>query len=498
MFLSILLASIATLISSGYCFPPIFLEHGLRVKTDSGVLNGFMNAAAPNVRQFLGIPYADAPHGPRRWLPPTRKQSNALINATAIGPGCPQNPLAAQTNTSVYAPKYGNQTEYFPPQDFSEDCLTLNIWTPQTSQPKLPVIVWYYGSGFTQGGTESFYYNPQSWIQRTKHHIVVSVNVRANIFGFPNALGLSEQNLGLLDQRLSLEWIRDNIAAFGGDPSRIVAWGQSAGAIAIDYLNFAHPSDPIAHGMILDSATALYPASVRRTSDTTQSNFTAVAASLNCASAVSQIECLRNVSWQAIASILQADTSLKFLPVVDNKLVFADYTQRYEEMALSHIPALIGTNQHEFNVGVPYPLSPNFTQEASDAITNRTTLCTAARTSRLRQKSGRTTYRFQYDGDFANISPKGYPGAYHAAELPLIFGTEGRYHGASTEGESRVSRVLQDFWVEFARDPQRGLGDAGWGTYSEGKAMLLGGLDVDVKEISIDELDGVCDVPESL
>jgi hypothetical protein len=80
-----------------------------------------------------------------------------------------------------------------------------------------------------------------------------------NIFGFPNAANLTDQNLGLLDQRLALEWVRDNIANFGGDPSKIVAWGQSARAIAYDYLNFAYPEDPIVNGMILDSNTTFYP-----------------------------------------------------------------------------------------------------------------------------------------------------------------------------------------------------------------------------------------------
>jgi acetylcholinesterase len=123
----------------------------------------------------------------------------------------------------------------------------------------MPVFVWYFGGGFLQGGTSSLYFNPQSWVQRTQGHIVVTVNFRSNIFGFPNAANLTDQNLGLLDQRLALEWVRDNIANFGGDPSKIVAWGQSARAIAYDYLNFAYPEDPIVNGMILDSNTTFYP-----------------------------------------------------------------------------------------------------------------------------------------------------------------------------------------------------------------------------------------------
>ncbi|KAH3958669.1 hypothetical protein HBH70_206050 [Parastagonospora nodorum] len=378
------------------------------------------------------------------------------------------------------------------PDDFSEDCLTLNIWTSQSSRTDLPVIFWYYGSGFTQGGTKSLYYNPQSWVQRTQEHIVISVNVRANIFGFPNAPGLVEQNLGLLDQRLSLEWVRDNIASFGGDPSKVVAWGQSSGAVAVDYINFAYASDPIISGMILDSATAFYPTEVRQSADSAQSNFTAVAVALGCRSAPSQLDCLRKASWQDIASVLKEDVSLKFLPVVDERIVFSDYSRRYEEAGVSSIPAIIGTNQHEYNIGVPQPLGPNFTQTASDTITNITTLCTAAHASELRQGSSRRTYRYRYDGNFPNISPAGYPGAYHTAELPLIFGTDSKYHGPSTAEETAVGRTLQDLWLDFAKDPGYGLRHIGWLSYEEGKAVLLGHTDSHMREIGVSELDGVC------
>jgi acetylcholinesterase len=162
------------------------------------------------------------------------------------------------------------------------------------------VIVWYYGSGFTHGGTKSLYYNPQSWVQRTQEHIVVSVN-------------------------------------------------------------FTYASDPIISGMILDSATAFYPTEVRQSADSAQSNFTAVIVALSCRSAPSQLDCLRKASWQDIASVLKEEVSLKLLPVVDERIVFSDYSRRYEEAAVSPIPAIIGTNQHEYNIGVPQPLRPNFT-----------------------------------------------------------------------------------------------------------------------------------------
>jgi carboxylesterase type B len=202
---------------------------------------------------------------------------------------------------------------------------------------------------------------------------------------------------------------------------------------------------------------------------------------------------MRAVPWQDIEALLAANTSIpRFLPIPDERIVFADYTARYAAGAFARVPALIGTNQHELNaLGSQVPGMP-LNQTALDIIGNQTFLCTAAATSKLRQAHGLTTFRYQYDGDFANISPPEFPGAHHASELPLIFGTAGQFHGPSTEYEDLVSAKLQDLWLAYARDPQRGLQDAGWDSFGAGKAVLLGGADAPLKSINIQELDGQC------
>lgn len=334
---------VAFLVTSVASHPTPHPFSSLCVQTSSGFIDGFVNPLNPDVRQFLGVPFSISPTGSRRWLPPSRLQSNDRIIATNIGPACPQLHVSAGSplNTSVYDSNFGNQTEFFPLDDFSEDCLTLNVWAPQTHETRLPVFVWFFGGGFVQGGTNSLYFNLEAWIQRTQEHIVVTVNFRSNIFGFPNAAGLFEQNLGLLDQRLALEWVRDNIAEFGGDPTKIIDWGESSGAIAVDFLDLAYSSDPIVSGQILDSSTALFPES--KTTDTAHSNFTAVANAFRCP----LVDCLRNVSWQDIEAYLSQDQTLQFVPVADERIVFSNTTQRYEIGAFSSVPAIIGTNQHE-------------------------------------------------------------------------------------------------------------------------------------------------------
>ncbi|KAK4552638.1 hypothetical protein LTR86_010282 [Recurvomyces mirabilis] len=463
----------------------------LQVLTASGLLSGFVNSSAPAVRQFLGVPYALAPIGPRRWLPAESFTSTASILAQDVGPACPQHPLR---NDLVYSINGGNMTEFFPQEVYSEDCLTLNIWTPGNmpeTNASLPVIVFFFGGRFVEGATNSLTYNPQSWIQRTQEHIVVTVSFRMNILGFPNADGLTEQNLGLLDQRTATEWIRDNIAAFGGDPAKMVKWGESAGAIASDYLNFAYPSDPIFSGMILDSGTAMFPAEGALSSDVTHSNFTSLVKTAGCSLAASQIDCMRGVSWQTLQGLLAMDTTMIFQPVVDDHTVFSNYSARYGSGNVSTIPAIIGTNQHELSATVPQRLEdpPNL---SLDIDSDFTFLCAASESSRLRENADLTTYRYRYDGTFPNINPKQYPGAFHAAELPMVFGTAGDYHGASTPYQDAVSKKMQDLWLEFARDPEGGLKESGWARYTDRGLVLLGGIGSAMEHMDVLELDDGC------
>ncbi|KAJ7804048.1 para-nitrobenzyl esterase [Mycena olivaceomarginata] len=425
----------------------------LQVVTDSGVLYGFVDPSAPAVRQFLGVPFALPPTGTHRWLPPAALTASTLsINATSFSPSCPQIPLSVQTLADVFSPKGGNQTEFFAIENFSEDCLTLNVWAPaRTHAEKFPVLVWFFGGGFQQGGTNSLYYNPTPWIQRTQAHIVVSVNFRSNIFGFPNAAGLPEQNLGLLDQRASLEWVRANIAAFGGDTAHIVAWGESAGAIAIDFLNFAFPDDPIVWGSIMESGTVLFPSQITMTNDTAQVNFAAVGGQLGCAVGAGQVDCLRNVAWQDIEALLASNASIpKFLLSLMTAL--SSLTTAHDT-PLAHLRG--------------FPLSTRSGTRRSCAQQLKRRNC--ARRTESRRSAIDTTGTLRISRLLV------FSGAYHASELPLLFGTAGKFHGPSTSYEN-----------------VGGLKRAGWSSFEAGKAVLLGDADVPMKVIELQELDGVC------
>lgn len=176
---------------------------------------------------------------------------------------------------------------------------------------------------------------PTQWVQRTQDHIVLSFNYRVNIFGQPNAPGLTDQNVGLQDQRLAVEWARDNIAAFGGDPERIIIWGQSAGSISVDYYSFTYPDDPIAAGMSLDSGTSF---SSIVSDDKAQTNFTFVAKNVGCSGFESDssglLKCMRGVDALKINDFIAKyaesaqQPGIGFSPVIDDKIVFSNYTER--------------------------------------------------------------------------------------------------------------------------------------------------------------------------
>ncbi len=161
---------------------------------------------------------------------------------------------------------------------------------------------------------------------------MVTVNYRINIFGFPGAPGHT-QNSGMRDQRLAIEWLYKNVAGFGGDPSKITIFGQSAGAVAVDYLAYAFADDPIVHGFIQESGNVFsFPLN---NMSTTLGNWYNVSSELGCGSSGDTIDCMRQQDWEDIkkaagkVSGSWSGTPLRpipaFYPVPDGEIIFADY-----------------------------------------------------------------------------------------------------------------------------------------------------------------------------
>ncbi|MGH7087775.1 MAG: carboxylesterase family protein, partial [Stellaceae bacterium] len=185
------------------------------VEVDGGALKGRW---VGEVAVFKGIPYAAPPVGGLRFAPPEpAPRLGDLRDATSYGPIAPQ--LPSRLNRIM--------GDFDLPQ--SEDCLTLNIWTPSAGGAPLPVLFWLHGGAYTSGAGSIGWYSGQAFAASGRA-VVVTVNYRLGPLGFLYLPGLSGGNLGLLDQIAALKWVKANIARFGGDPGAITVAGQSAGA----------------------------------------------------------------------------------------------------------------------------------------------------------------------------------------------------------------------------------------------------------------------------
>lgn len=200
-----------------------------KVKVENGVVQG-LPAADPRITSFKGIPFAVPPIGKNRWRSPQpAKDWNGVLKAFEFAP------ISMQAKTVIDESNiYTREWNVDPDIRIDEDCLYLNVWTPACSEDeKLPVFVWYFGGGLQFGNTAEMEFDGERIARRGI--IVVTVNYRLNVFGFlchPEITAEAPEapaNFGNLDQQAATQWVKRNIAAFGGDPNNITIGGQSAG-----------------------------------------------------------------------------------------------------------------------------------------------------------------------------------------------------------------------------------------------------------------------------
>ena len=208
-----------------------------QVKTANGLLEGATEKSG--IRSFKGIPFAAPPVGEWRWREPQPvKNWSGVRSAKEFGPWTMQLPIFGYMN--------------FRSNGVSEDCLYLNVWTPSKSgKERLPVLVYFYGGGFIAGDGSEPRYDGEN--MATKGMVTVSVNYRLGVFGFMAHPELTKEspnkasgNYGLMDQSAALKWVKQNIAAFGGDPSKITIAGESAGSYSVS----AQMASPLSRNLI--------------------------------------------------------------------------------------------------------------------------------------------------------------------------------------------------------------------------------------------------------
>ncbi|RFU31934.1 Carboxylesterase, partial [Scytalidium lignicola] len=459
---------------------------GQTVQTSSGPVQGHAASAATQVSEYLGIPYAQPPVADLRFAPPEKYTGSDAINGSAFGYSClasPRAPVSAANLAAAGITPTGVQILDSEANAITanEDCLTLNVWTkPQAGDAKKAVLVWIQGNSFTEGSSSNPIYNGQYFADQ-EDVVLVSFNYRLGIFGFPGSTE-TRNNLGLLDQRLALEWVRDNIEAFGGDSSRITIFGQSAGAASVDYYAFAWTEDPIVSGLICESGTA-FSFGLPSTPARSAASWTRVAGDVGCglsSDPAAVLACMRTKDareiTKAVPARLTSGRISDFGPTIDNKVIFNNYATRAAAGQLIKAPLLLGNTDNEAGLFVA--------ASALQGATHRTSYwadfnaqgfdCPASYRANASISSSIPTWRYRWFGSFPNTDIYSGSGAYHSSEVSLLFNNMIQ-DPAPTAAEISIANYMRGAWAAFAKSPETGLTtySGGWPVYDPSKPTLI-------------------------
>jgi para-nitrobenzyl esterase len=466
----------------------------LKVKTDKGKMEGSLTNDQ-KVRAFRGIPYAAPPVGNLRWQPPQPAAKwSGVRSAKDFGSRCVQ--------------PSGYPDMHFHDPGESEDCLTLNVWTPAKAKPgSLPVMVWIYGGGFNSGSTSESRQDGQFLAHRDV--VIVSMNYRLGIFGFfvhPELTAESAHhasgNYGLMDETAALEWVKKNIAAFGGDPKNVTIFGESAGSFAVS----AQMASPLAQGLfakaIGESGGAFYSDSLAfEPRETLEQRNVAFA---EAAFHTSSLGDLRKLSVDTILQAVRAKTTPpppKFGPDVDGYFLPDSVPNIYAAGKQAHVPLLAGWNADEDRGGVLLAQPPttveSFTaatqKEFGDSAQKFLAVYSAATDAEAVVSAGDfagdrfikySTWRwleaqvatggspvYRYRLDLGSPGDKYHDvilGAFHSDDIEYVFSTlDSRAEATWRPEDRKLADQIGAYWTNFARsgDPN-GAGLPTWPTYN--------------------------------
>ncbi len=469
------------------------------VRTEQGLVSGTATAE-PGITLFAGLPYAAAPVGPLRWTPPAPAAAWAGVRkADRFGPRCPQPAVFSGI--------------HFRDAAMSEDCLTLNIWTPAPGAGTgLPVYVWIHGGAWITGAGSEPRYDGAALAKQGV--VVVSLNYRLGVLGFLAHPGLADErdgqtgNYGLMDQIAALNWVKRNIAAFGGDPNQVTAGGESAGAISVSLL------------MVSPAAQGLFERAIGESgSGIAVKSFTAphsLADSLAVGRQLSERAGTDLAGLRALPAdkLLQAAAGLSFGPDIDGAVLVEPPFAAFNEGSQAKIPLLAGWNRDEGLWFARYffhldPSPAAFTarakaayggradkllalypaaseadgQKATDELTSDTLIDfpTWVWLERQRDTAQMPVYRYQFDRQPAvpfhpagDTSPKDW-GVYHAAELDYVFHTLDGVDAPWQPADRDLSDTMITAWARFIRTGNpNGPGLPAWPVYDPagGRAVM--------------------------
>ena len=331
--------------------PPLFAQGartpGATVKTTGGQLRGYIDN---KVHVFKGVPYGASTAGSARFLPPQKPQPWTGVRDAFEWGGRPPQILGGEPAEMI-------PTD--PREPLSEDCLVMNVWTPNPGSGRRPVMVWLHGGGFASGSGSYSIYEGRELAR--KHDVVsISVNHRLNAFGFLYLAHLggkwaNASNAGMLDIVAALEWIRDNIAAFGGDPQNVTIFGQSGGAGKVATLMAMPAARGLFHRAIAQSGAALTATPSAQAIGTTER----LLQRLNIKP--DQIDALQKVPMTQIIEALRPPAGappgpgggFNFGPVIDGKSLPAHAFEPTAPAQSASVPFMTGTTATEVTFFAP-------------------------------------------------------------------------------------------------------------------------------------------------
>jgi para-nitrobenzyl esterase len=480
------LAAAALLAASGLAHA----EPGPIVDAPAGKAQGLSEGG---LDVFKGLPYALPPVGPARWTPPKpAPRWTGVRDGTEFGPACFQ--PSGQVR-SVYAHDTG---------PMSEDCLSLNVWAPRDAK-QAPVFVWIYGGALTGGASRESLYDGAKLARQGL--VVVSINYRLGVLGYLAHPGLSAEqpkgvsgNYGLLDQIEALHWIRRNIAAFGGDPANVTIAGESAGGLSVMYLMAA----PEARGLFSKAiAQSAYMVSAPPLRGNAFGQVSAEDAGLALAQKLKapDVAALRAMDAGKLTDAAVAAGFFPFL-AIDGKLLPRQLVETFDRGEQARVPILAGFNSGEIRslrvLMPPQPATPAAYEAAireryrdladeflklypsSDLSESMLKITrdalygwTAERLARKQSALGLPAYLYLFDHGYPSEDPGGYH-AFHASELPYVFGTMDRTPPywpkiPGTPAEAKLSDDMTGYWASFAKTGRpQAEGAPDWPRYGAG------------------------------
>jgi para-nitrobenzyl esterase len=432
------------------------------IQVTGGEIRGVIN---DGVASFKAIPFAAPPVGPLRW-----KSPQPVIPWTGVRDADQYGPAPMQS--TLLATLMGGKP--------SEDCLYLNVWTTAKSpDERRPVMVWIYGGGFITGATSAAFYDGAAFARRGV--VLVSIAYRVGPFGFLAHPELSAESgkgsgcYGIQDQIAALRWVQDNITHFGGDPSRVTIFGESAGGISVAILAASPPARGLFHRAISESGGSMAP--IKPAADQPGGLIPSLAYAESCGKkfladlGVPDIQFARALSADRIQSIKLTPC----WPVADGQTIVGDPYKLYEEGRFNDTPILIGSNSDDGGMFAMPARTPQAFEQAvrrvctpaADQILSAYPHATDAQAIRsgrdiirdtifawpswawvkLQTEHGKSkAYLYYFDYGSAHPGEVG-----HSAEIPYVFGNlGGLLRPPPTPKNRATSDLMMSYWINFA------------------------------------------------